>query len=57
MDWIIISPDGVTIAPNEEIVENFQVLGFVRAESEKEALFQLKDKYKCLEKCMKTNLG
>lgn len=44
-DWIIITPEGFTESPNEIICENFQVLGFVFAESEESALKNLKDKY------------
>ncbi|WP_066069821.1 hypothetical protein [Neobacillus soli] len=44
-EWIIICPDGVTIAPNEEEYENFQVLGFITAETEELALDLLKIKY------------
>jgi hypothetical protein len=43
-DWIIITPEGITESPNEIICENFQVLGFVFAESEA-TLKKLKVKY------------
>ncbi|MEH7114964.1 hypothetical protein V7124_21780 [Neobacillus niacini] len=44
-DWIIISPDGTTISSNEIIVENFQVLGFVQADSVVDAFEKLKEEY------------
>lgn len=49
--WILISPDGVTNAPYEERVENFQVLGFVLANSGQDALIEFKDKYHYLSGC------
>ena len=42
-DWIFISPDGTTLSPNEILVENFQVLGFVQADSVTDALEKLKE--------------
>jgi hypothetical protein len=31
-DWIVISPEGITLGPNNNRYENFQVLGFVVAD-------------------------
>jgi hypothetical protein len=40
-NWIILSPEGTTYGPNDDLYENFQVLGFVSAMSAKESLGQL----------------
>jgi hypothetical protein len=42
-DWIIISPEGVTIGPNDSVFENFQVLSFIQAESEDLVVKKLKE--------------
>jgi hypothetical protein len=47
-DWIIISPEGSTIGPNDSIYENFQVLGYVQAESENLVAKKLKEEYEYL---------
>jgi hypothetical protein len=44
-DWIIITPEGITVSSTEIICENFQVLEFVFAASEEAALGELKEKY------------
>lgn len=44
-NWIIISPEGITVAPNDNCYGNFQVLGFANAYSEEGALEQLIEKY------------
>jgi hypothetical protein len=44
-DWIVISPEGITTTPNEKGIENFQVLGFVKAETKVHALKQLQKEY------------
>ncbi|MEH7073828.1 hypothetical protein [Neobacillus drentensis] len=43
--WMAISPEGTTTSPNEMIYDNFQVLGFVYAESEAAAFEKLKEEY------------
>jgi hypothetical protein len=47
-EWIIVSPEGSTLSPNEKFYENFQVLGFVHAESSKAALEKLKEENHCI---------
>jgi hypothetical protein len=42
-NWIIISPNGVTLGPDAYEYENFQVLGLVDAEAETDILEQLKN--------------
>jgi hypothetical protein len=42
-EWVIVSPEGTTLSPNEKVFENFQVLGFVHAESNVAALKKLKE--------------
>ncbi len=41
-NYIFITRDGYTRAPNDEHIENCQVLGFEEGKSEKEALEKLK---------------
>jgi hypothetical protein len=48
-DWIIISTEGVTIGPNDSVFENFQVLGFIQAESEDLVVKKLKEENEYLQ--------
>lgn len=48
-DWIIISPEGITYGPNHNRYENFQVLGFVAADTEQAALQKLEEEYSYLQ--------
>jgi hypothetical protein len=43
-EWFITSPEGINIAPNNHTYENFQVLGFVQAETEKIVVEKLREK-------------
>lgn len=46
--WIVITPEGSTISPNNVIYENFQVLGIVNAETKEEISLKLKQDYEYL---------
>ncbi|NHC42662.1 hypothetical protein G6549_22320 [Bacillus sp. MM2020_1] len=46
--WIIITPEGITTSPTDVMNDNFQVLGFVDAISEVDAVEKLKQEYQYL---------
>lgn len=48
--YIVLSPEGVTIAPNNETFDNFQVLGFVTAENKEAAVKEWEKEYPFLQK-------